>query len=266
MKNTLFFFLFSSSFAYTQNINFKNCSPENSQSEYVYSDDFKWGYSLSEMVQKSQEIYASRKRLAKRAYWDSTQKSLILPYSAFNGGPVKLAPQFAKNVAGHIEAAFQKNVVDVVIFPDMGHSHFFIPEDRYKSIYDLIPVKEFSRLYEELFKDPTLQVLYHTAEQLKMLDENHQLLPDKRIRFRHKTRNLVGSNDGRNSLQFLSNPQSAPNTASELAGYHYWGAGFNLSANKSGCFSATVNGKSLNFDISLYDLEPRPTNSVTTDM
>jgi hypothetical protein len=228
----------------------------------LYNKDFRWGYSLPDLVEKFTEMYQSNKRLKNRAYWDPTQKNFFLPYTDSKGGAVKLSPQFVRNVAGHIEQGFKQEVIDGVFFPDMGHSHFLIPENRFKNYYSNIPVNEFSRLYAELFRDSGLQVLYHTAEQLKTLDSEQQVLPDERIRFRHRTRNLVGSNDGKHSLQFLMNPNSPPNTAHDLAGYHYWGAGFNLSANKHGCFSATVNGKSLNFDMSLYDLEPGPNETV----
>jgi hypothetical protein len=68
----------------------------------------------------------------------------------------------------------------------------------------------------------------------------------------------VGPNDNSKNLQFLTNPKSPANTANELEGYKYWGAGFNLSAHKNGCFEYSVNGVTSRFDLSLYDLESEP--------
>lgn len=255
----LFFIGFSQ--VYANPFNSPNCRSEKSDESFLVVQDFRWGYKLAELLEKFVEIYQSEKRLKNRAYWDQSKKSLVLPYNDFNGGPVKINAQFVKNVAGHIEQGIKHKIVDAVFFPDMGHSHIFIPQQKYTQFYDKFEVSQFSQFYENLFQDTEIQILYHTAEQLQMLDQNNQLLPEERLRFRHATRNLVGSTDGSNRIQWISNSQSPANTAHDLPGYHYWGAGFNLSGNKSGCFSASINGRELKFDISLFDLE---SNSIET--
>jgi len=205
-------------------------------------------------------MYESDKRLQRRAYWDSTRGEIRLPFDERRGGPVKVAPDFIEHVAQHIELAFQQNVIDAVFFPDMGHSHFFIPETKFDEVYRPLPVEKMARFYELFFSDSDLKVLYHTAEQLQTRDENGEVLSDPRLRFRYQTRNLLGRNDGTAEIQFLQNPQSPANTAHDLPGHRYWGAGFNLSAQKNGCFSFQRNGKTYYFDLSLYDLPSDPSN------
>lgn len=111
-----------------------------------------------------------------------------------------------------------------------------------------------SRMYENLFKDQRLEILYHTAEQLQMLDSDNKPLNDSLIQHRLKTRNIVGFNHPDSELIYLSNPSSAVNTVSSRPGYYWWGAGFNISANKNGCFEYKNNGQSFYFDLSMYDL------------
>ncbi|MFN8847866.1 MAG: hypothetical protein ACK5V3_11555 [Bdellovibrionales bacterium] len=231
-----------------------HCQPEKSNEPFLVVQDFKWGYTLVELLEKFVEIYQSDKRLKNRAYWNPEKKALVFPYRSFNGGDFVVPLSFAQNIASHIESGFKHNIIDGVFFPDMGHSHIFIPLDRWHSVYESTPVTKISRFYEGVFQDPQVKFLYHTAEQLKMLDQD-QLVEDPRVRFRHQTRNLVGTMDGSGDVFWISNPESPVNTARELPGHYYYGAGFNLSANKKGCFSALVKGREIKFDISMFDLE-----------
>lgn len=234
------------------------CAPESPQETFLKLSDFKWGQSLEELISRFSVHYQSDKRLKKRAFWDSKSNQYFLPYNSHNGGAVRLSPQLIQSVASHIEEAFHQNVIDAVFFSDMGHSHLLIPQSRFDQFYDRFEVKEFSRMYEALFEDPSIKILYHTAEQLKTRDDNGVILPDPRLQFRFQTRNLVGPNDNSKNLQFLTNPKSPANTAHELEGYKYWGAGFNLSAHKNGCFEYNMNGVTTRFDLSLFDLESEP--------
>jgi hypothetical protein len=231
-----------------------HCQPETVDEPFLVVQDFKWGYTLVQMLEKFVEIYQSEKRLKMRAYWSDEKKALVFPYRSSNGGDIVVPLSFAEKIAGHIESGYKHKIVDAVFFPDMGHSHLFIPLDRWHMIYEPTPISEISRFYEGVFQDPKVKFLYHTAEQLKMLEDN-QLVQDERVRFRHQTRNLVGSMDGTGTVNWISNPESPANTARELPGHYYYGAGFNLSANKKGCFSALVKGREIKFDISMFDLE-----------
>lgn len=225
----------------------------------IYTSDFKWDFELFEMLQKFTEIYqSSNKRLLHRAYWDKEENSLKLPYREYNGGTIRIEPTFVQSVARHIERAFELDYIDAVFFPDMGHSHLLIPEESMKIKYSKYAPSQASRMYEEVFKDQSVEIIYHTAEQLKMLDENNNVINDPRVKWRHQTRNIVGKISPDADLRLLMNPKSAANTVHGDKGFYWWGGGFNLSANKNGCFEYKKNGQSFFFDISMFDLEPEP--------
>lgn len=234
------------------------CKPSQ---QIIYSNDFKWGYELPELLMKFVDMYQAPQRLDRNAYWNSTTQRIQFPYEDFRGGEVTVSETFVQTVARHIEEAFRLDVVDGVFFPDMGHSHFLIPDALWESTYDRYPVAQMSQFYRDLLKDPKLKILYHTAEQVKMLDDQDQVLPDSRIQHRHRTRNIVAPNSIQARLSFAQNPQSPVNTVSDVKGYFWWGSGFNLSANSQGCFAYRAKGKVFYFDMSLYDLPYTPTIS-----
>lgn len=236
--------------------NMERCAPEAAGETPVYADDFKWGYSLGDIKERDKEIYASGKRLGRRAFWNPKTGRLELPYDSGRGGNVPLPEGFVRAVIGHVEEAFAASYVDALIFPDMGHSHFLIPEKLWEEKFEAYPVSEFNKLYEAMMSEPRLQVLYHTAEQLKTREEDGRLVADPRTQFRYKTRNIVGGNPG--PLRVEQNPQSTANTVNGVDGYRWWGGGFNISASKDGCFAASVGGRTVRFDLSLFDLEPSP--------
>lgn len=235
----------------------KRCDPLKSDAP-LYANDFKWGYEVQELISKFFEIYNSNKRLPQKAYWDQSSKKLLLPIRNEWGDPVPINENFVQSISRHIEKAFELKVIDGVFFPDMGHSHLLIPENHYKKNYQNFEVREFSKKYENFFQDPAVEVLYHTAEQIKMRDENGHLLENPYVQFRHKTRNPVGNLHPQSELKFLENKNSAANTAGAPDGYVWWGGGFNLSANQDGCFAYSNKGQIFYFDISLYDLDYHP--------
>lgn len=249
----LIFGLLSTSISMAK-INSAHCQPEALDGPFIFSDDFRWDYSLTEMRDKFNEIYSSQKRLKKRAYYDQKSEQIILPFIAAQGGNIVITEKFVNSVARHIEDGFKKNIVDGVFFPDMGHSHLFIPLHKFDTIYSKFEPNQFNQFYQKLFADPDLKILYHTAEQLKMRDENGELIQDSATQHRYQTRNLVGPNS-LEPIFTIQNLESPANTARDLEGHHYWGAGFNLSASANGCFSYQINGQSFNFDLSMFDLE-----------
>jgi hypothetical protein len=171
----------------------------------------------------------------------------------------KLSKNFLKNITDHVEQGLSNKYVDYIMFSDMGHSHFFIPEKFYNEELSPIPVGERDKMYEKLFAHEGLRTLYHTAEQLLMLDENNQLIADRHTQWRFYTRNLLGFNDGSKRIELLHQELNMANTARDYkAGYRYWGAGYNISANKNGCFAYKDKGETKYFDISLKDLESKP--------
>ena len=229
------------------------CSPPAAGEEKIWQSDFHWNYSLPEMKARFAEMYASPKRLDRRAYWDADGKKLMLPHDEGRGGDFEIGTAFVKAVARHIERAFELDYIDAVFFPDMGHSHILVPDSLWASKYSKYPVPKMSELYRDMLSDPRLKIFYHTAEQLKMLEDG-QLVADERVRFRHKTRNIAGPITPDAELTVYQNPESAANTVHGAPGHHWWGAGFNFSAQKDGCFVYRAGGKEYRFDISLYDL------------
>lgn len=239
------------------------CPPETAAEPKLYSSDVRWGLSLAEMMELYGKLYASDKRLKGRAYLNAEKGRYELPHPAEFGGPVVVPEILIKALVRHIEAAFEADYVDAVFFPDMGHSHLLIPEALYASKYAAYPTDRRSQFYTDVLSDPAVHIFYHTAEQLQSLKADRRtVLDDERIRWRHKTRNIAGPISESAALTTYQNPESRANTVGEVPGFRWWGAGFNFSANKSGCFSFTRGGKAVRFDISLSDLEPDPANPV----
>lgn len=233
------------------------CAPPAAGEQKIWQSDFHWNYSLPEMKARFAEMYSSPKRLDRRAYWDQAAGKLMLPYDAARGGDVEITAGFARAVARHIERAFELDYIDAVFFPDMGHSHLLVPDALWAAKYSKYPVPRMSDLYRDMFSDPRVKIFYHTAEQLKTL-EGGQLVSDERVRFRHKTRNIAGPITADAELAVYQNPESAANTVHGVPGHFWWGAGFNFSAQKDGCFVYRAGGKDYRFDISLYDLPYNP--------
>ena len=237
----------------------KRCSAQSTSEIPVYSSDFKWNLTLDEIKNLANTMYQSEKRLGKRAFYDEAAKSMVFPDTATRGGNSKIPDQFIKTIAKHVEKAFARGYVDALIFPDMGHSHFLIPTAFYKKEIEPLPVSQFNLLYEKIMKNKDVKVVYHTAEQLQVMDESKKLLDDKKLQWRYFTRNLVGHNTVDPDIELINaTATSAANTVGEVTGYYWWGAGFNIHANKNGCFEFKKDGKTLYFDLSLYDLEPAP--------
>lgn len=252
MTKLLLLFTFLSLYSQAETIRTEKCKKDVT-SPFLYQEDFKWGMTLKELAEKEIEIYRSGKRLKERAY---TRDGKI--YFPYEDQEIEISTMFVEGIVSQVEMAFAKNYVDALIFPDMGHSHFFIPMDIYKN--DLRPLTKNRKLmYERLYNLPELKVLYHTAEQVKMVDENKNLINDPDLIWRYETRNLVGGMNGE-KLDVPVNETHTYNTVrkyGEEGEYYYWGAGFNISGSKDGCFSYQRDGKTFFFDISLKDLQPQ---------
>ena len=236
----------------------QRCAPPADDDPVLYSDAFKWGYSLDDMAAAFAETYERPDRLLGRAWYDESRDTLVMPIAEGWGGEVLLPARLVDSVRRHIEGALERGYVDFVFFPDMGHSHLFIPQEIWDADYAPYEVAEIGLMYGTLFDDPALKVLYHTAEQLQTLDDDDQLLDDRHLQWRFFTRNLVGDNAGLGALELLHAPEEKANTSRDMAGYRYHGAGFSLSANKDGCFRYDHDGVTRYFDLSMEELPPRP--------
>ena len=252
------------------NIAKQRCAPAQDGEPKVYAQDFKWGYTFEEMGAHYIEIYSSGKRLAQRAHYDPAKDAFVFPLDkGLNAQTVHLPAGFLANVASHLEEGLKRDYVDYVFFPDIGHSHFFVPQDFYDEEIGPLPISDKAKRYELMMQHPGLKVLYHTAEQLGMKDkETKQLYDSDYLRWRYYTRNLVGFNDGSSRLEIHKKLNEAFNTVHDHEGgsYKHWGAGFYVSASKDGCFPFTTqNGEIHYFDLSLESLPYAPGSSSGAD-
>jgi hypothetical protein len=230
----------------------ENCGPQGADELVVSGRDFRWNQPLDEIQRRARGLYEDGKRLRNRAFLDE-DRGLLMPVSSFSGTQYsELTPKFILSVRRHIEEALRFRYVDAIMFSDMGHSHFFIPNDFYDRELAHLPVRDRDVFYTKVLAHEGLKMLYHTAEQLTMLDEDRQLLADRHIQWRFFTRNLVGDNKGLGKLEFVHQQDHSYNTARDYQpGYRYWGAGFYVTASKDGCFPFTHQGETYYFDLNL---------------
>ena len=237
----------------------RKCSAPEAKEPILYSTEFRWGTSLEEQRKKFEEVYRSGKRLKSRAYFDRDQQKYVMPLLRSSDVKLVSLPEtFIQSVRRHIEISLERRYADFVFFPDMGHSHFFIPLKEWEKLQK-IGVEDMHVFYEKLFSLPSLKILYHTAEQLKIREGEDFRGPlpqnDNELLWRYFTRNPVGDNGGGENIeQHFAWDNASYNTLHELPGYKYFGAGFNISASEQGCFPYSHKGKTYYFDISFEDL------------
>lgn len=251
---SLAIFGMSSTYAF---VNEANCAAATPNEDHLRSSEFSWGMSREDIQKKQIEVYEKGLRLRERAFVEDGK--IYLPFKPFGGEEQKilLSERFIKSVIGHIENGLKRNYVEAIIFPDMGHSHLFVDEEFYNKFVKDIPVKEGHKRYELMLNHPETRFLYHTAEQLAMKNEDGTIKDDRHLQWRFFTRNLVGHNKNQGKIELLHQEDHNYNTARSYdKGFRYWGAGFNISATKNGCFSYQHNGQTYYFDLSLKDLEP----------
>ena len=238
------------------------CTRSKESDPVVFENDFVRNITLDEMRVAFQTLYRSPKRLQHRAYYDPKSKLYVMEHQVSGGAwkRVFLQPRFVRSIIRHVEIALERRYADFVFIQDMGHAHFYYPEEDYNRV-TAFPVHEMDRTYQLLVDHPDLKVLYHTAEQLKVTSEPRgaELLLDRDLQWRYYTRNVLGGTQGGNDVAPLFAWANAKaNTLQELPGHAEWNAGFNISASHHGCFPYQHNGQTYYFDLSLYDL---PSNS-----
>ena len=268
---SLFSVLFSLNLVSSEEL-VQRCFEPTDSDPVIYGNDLKWSQTLEEMKLFFEKIYNSDKRLYKRAYYDKETDEFYIPVAVpvlKTFKPVAMSRDFIRNITNHIETALKRKYADYIFFSDMGHSHFYFPEKLYKE--KLLPFDDDKRdlLYKAFMEEPTLKVLYHTAEQLKMthtLSSDAELIFDKHILWRYFSRNIVGDNLDGSTLEIYYTGDNEFNTVRELEGHDTWSSGFNFSANKNGCFPYKHNGETYYFDISFEDLPYNDSDFDDTDI
>lgn len=227
----------------------------------LYQEDTRWHLSHSETQSLFQDLYDSPKRLYGRAYYDPQAEAFLVSNDVNPDKLIRLPQSHLELIVRHIEQALESGLAEFVFFPDMGHSHYLIPMERWQSIYQRIPIPAVDTFYETLFQDPDVKVLYHTAEQMTLLDEGSgRPLQDRHLQWRFFTRNLIGANRDDGHVHPVHAPDSRFNTLGDLPGHRFWGAGFYISSNKDGCFSYQTKSGTRYFDITLKSPPPRTWN------
>jgi hypothetical protein len=233
----------------------ETCAPEDAQEAKITRSDFKWNLSLPEIKELAEQLYISGKRLSHRAHI-LDQDQVVIPRKNLQDElvPIVLTPLFIVSVRKHIEEALRLGYVNEIIFSDMGHSHFYVPQPFYDDVISKIPISDTFLRYEKMLSHPELKILYHTAEQLNMLTDGRPM-EDRKVQWRFYTRNLLGDNKGEGRLELIHQESSSHNTARGIMeGYRYWGAGFYISASKNGCFPFKYKDKTYYFDINLHGI------------
>ena len=227
------------------------CAPPQSSDPILYADVFKGQFTEDQMKELYDDVYRSPDRLINRVGFEFdgrfVSRDLKDPkdFTVFNEEAIK-------GVIRQVEAVLKHDHARYIFFPDMGHSHFFIPLDYYESQMagQSLGIKKAQTVAMEA---PGLKILYHVAEKLIMTNEDKTLINDMDVQWRFHTRNPTL--DLKGNVQILKD-HSTPgsNTARNLEGYRYY-AGFNISANENGCFPfETPEGEVKYFDLSAWDL------------
>lgn len=224
---------------------------------HVMQNDFHWNMELSEIIAKESEIRASGARLKGRAFVDE-KGQVVMPLNIFSRGEVlvSLPENFISSVTKHVEKAFDRGYINALIFPDMGHSHLYIDKKFYDQELSKLGAARFDELYQKVFEHKETKILYHTAEQLRLTGDDKLPRSERKIQWRFYTRNLLGDLHNTGALDLLHEESSSHNTAHNYKpeDYRYWGAGFNISTSKDGCFSYRVGEQTFYFDLSFEDL------------
>src|SRR5690554_3614028 len=128
----------------------QTCVPQTPEDKIIYNEDFSWDETLNQILQRAQRLYIADKRLDQRAYINE-DKQIVFPMKMFSGETkeVKLTDKFIKSVRLHVEQALKRKYVDAIIFSDMGHSHFFIPQSYYDNELEDFPIHGNHLFYEK---------------------------------------------------------------------------------------------------------------------
>lgn len=215
-----------------------------------------WFLSWEQMKPLFDSSYHSPNRLPDRTYYDPIEKVFILPFPysiSQNTEKIKLTENFIINVILHIQNALNQHYADYINFSDMGHSHFLIPQDYYKKEIQSISSHNGAEQYEKMLAFEETKFIYHTAEQLKLVEEDLSLPQDLYLRHRYLTRNIIGKNDqsGELTVVQVENLKKEYNTVRRLDGHRWWSGGFYISSHHQGCFPYKKGANTYYFDISL---------------
>ena len=236
----------------------KRCTPPTPE-EAVYVRQSTWNHSSEYIKKLAKQVYHSPGRLANRAYYNPKTQRF---HATFHDETLEISQRLIKSVTSHIETALAMGYADHIIFSDMGHAHILAP----KKIYESIQPSLFKDTLAFFYAHPQTKFLYHTAEQLRMLNDDNKLINDRYLQQRFFTRNLVVDNTGSSEIHLAQSPiHEVYNTVRSWPNHRYM-SGFDISANRNGCFPYYDKNNNLKY----FDISPdghvliSPSNDNTT--
>lgn len=158
---------------------------------------------------------------------------------------VPFPEHIAATIIRHTHQALEKNYAQHVFFPDMGHGHFYLPQNK-AVLLNSTTHNDVSR-WTSLMNDPELVILYHTRENYDLSES----LTHPDISFYNEHRNLLGSWSNPDILQVLAGPGGTPNTVRVIPNMASVGTIY-FSATAKGCFPFTTNNSPLFLDFSFH--------------
>jgi hypothetical protein len=227
----------------------KNTGKNLFEKKYIYQEDYSWDYSFEEVGGLFQEIYESGKQLPHPVYYNSNKSSFMMPVNDSCELPVSW--DFIFSIICHIEQALENKVADYIFLPDMGHGHFFLPENNNLFLSD-----DFSdeQVFTAILSSKNVKILYHTAEMFLFFGPKKEFYKlSLHEQFRNKTRNLLGSFYVCDTMiSYISYQFGSPVVNSIGPDYRRVAQDIDISASINGAFPFTFKGELYYFDISRY--------------
>ncbi len=237
--------VFISSLVHAQSLNI-NCSPPHAGEDLIRIES-RQIESIKELKEVFERTYDSGFRLRDRWYYSASEDLYL---GKLSGREVKIPKSFITNITKQIEVALERGYADYIIYADMGHGHLLVD----------IGAPQSGLTLEEAFKLENSQMLYHTAELLKLRSGASFLGPidlDPWLAWRYHSRNFVARNNSSDSLAVLfGGKNGAYNTVRNIPGVREFATVY-FSATKNGCFSYKAKGETFNFDISFSNSPSR---------
>ena len=227
----------------------KNLEKNYHRKEYIYQEDYTWDYTFEEVGKLYQEIYESGKQLPNPVYYNSYTSNFIMPINDSHELPVSW--DFIYAVICHVEQALENKMADFIFLPDMGHGHFFLPENHHLFLNNNLSDEN---VFSAILNSKEVKILYHTAEMFLFFGTEKDFLKlSPHEQFRNKTRNLLGSfHICDTMISYIPYPFGSPVVNSIGSDYRRISQDIDISANRNGAFPFTFKGKFYFFDISRY--------------
>jgi hypothetical protein len=206
-----------------------------------------------------ESIYLGDRRHPGAFYYSAERQSFIGRRSGTV--EIRIPGAFIGKVLSHLSAALTRDYARSLYFADLGHGHFFVPWEEYRTRVG--PLSAFSQeLYDVLLNLGNLMVIYHAAEQmLKVVDGQPVQHPPSRHYI--DRRNVLGSfTDAPKTTYLPPEKGNLHNTQSELDGYRGYG-GIEFTWNRNACFPVQAGARIVYVDLSFESptLRHRPAES-----